>query len=225
VTDTGIGMDKDTLAGLFAKFSQADASMTRRFGGTGLGLAISQELALLMGGEVLVSSQVGAGSTFTLSLPLQRIGEGLEPAAPLAEPRASRPLNLRVLAAEDNPVNQMVLRTLLSQIGIEPVVVENGALAVEAVTAQSWDLILMDVQMPIMDGMTATRTIRALEAHGGMRRTPIYALTANAMAHQGPIYVEAGMDGCLAKPIETTRLFEVLAAAMDLADRRSIRSA
>jgi len=124
---------------------------------------------------------------------------------------------LRVLAAEDNEVNQLVLKTLLAQIGIEPVVVENGQQAVEAWEAEPWDLILMDVQMPVMDGPTATRAIRAGEAARGLARTPIIALTANAMSHQLAEYTAAGMDGLVAKPIEVSKLWSALELAIQLA--------
>ena len=119
---------------------------------------------------------------------------------------------MRVLAAEDNSVNQLVLKTLLHQIGIEPTIVENGARAVEAYQREPWDLILMDVQMPVMDGPTAVRAIRALEQKSGRSRTPIVALTANTMSHHIAEYAAAGMDGHLAKPIETAKLFAVLSS-------------
>ncbi|MEO6339868.1 MAG: ATP-binding protein, partial [Caulobacteraceae bacterium] len=175
VSDTGVGIPADRLQTLFAKFSQVDASTTRRFGGTGLGLAICRELAELMGGGVAVSSATGIGSDFTLTLPLQRVGDS-ELADPLSGEPAHVPANaapsaLRVLAAEDNAVNQLVLKTLLAQIGVEPVVVTNGREAVDAWEAGQWDLILMDVQMPEMDGLTATGLIRQREAELSRPRT------------------------------------------------------
>jgi len=123
-----------------------------------------------------------------------------------------------VLAAEDNPVNQLVLRTLLMQAGLEVTIVDNGALAVEAWANGSWDIILMDAQMPVMDGPTAVRAIRAREAESGRRRTPILALTANAMSHHIADYAAAGMDGHVAKPIEAALLFEALETALDAAE-------
>ncbi|MCR5876457.1 response regulator [Phenylobacterium sp. J426] len=117
-----------------------------------------------------------------------------------------------MLAAEDNPVNQLVLRTLLHQFGLECQVVDDGQAALDAWRAEDWDVILMDVQMPVMDGPTATRAIREAEAESGRPRTRIVALTANAMAHQVQAYLEAGMDGCLAKPIDARHLYEALAA-------------
>ena len=120
---------------------------------------------------------------------------------------------LRVLAAEDNAVNQLVLKTLLHQMGVDPVVVDNGQLAVEAWETGDWDVILMDIQMPVMDGLTATAHIRRQELVSGRARTPIVALTANAMSHQVEQYIAAGMDGHVAKPIQASDLFEALTRA------------
>jgi PAS domain S-box-containing protein len=216
VRDTGIGVAPERLAKLFDKFEQADASTTRRYGGTGLGLSICRELAELMGGRVSAVSKPGKGSTFTLALPLERVGDAGE-LAPMEMPAAegmTGGFTLRVLAAEDNPVNQLVLRTLLHQAGIEPVIVSDGAQALEAWRSHDWDVILMDVQMPIMDGPTATGLIRVEEAKAKRRRTPIIALTANAMAHQVAEYRAAGMDDFVAKPIEIGRLFQALEAVL-----------
>ncbi len=229
VADTGIGMSQHTIERLFTNFGQADASTTRRFGGSGLGLAISRQLAQLMGGAIEAASTLGRGSTFTVTLPLRRVEiSPVGRAAPTQEPVASR-LDIQVLAAEDNAVNQLVLRTLLSQLGVDPVVVENGALAVEAWENGAFDLVLMDVQMPVMDGPTAARTIREREAVTGRARTPIIALTANVMSHQVADYRSAGMDGHVAKPIEAGKLFAALEAALNaaptqLSSRRSRRS-
>jgi len=220
VADTGMGIPPEALAKLFGKFAQVDASTTRRFGGTGLGLAICQQLSRLMGGVIEVDSELGRGSTFTVILPMPRVGEE-KPATPLpspdVQPSDSSP-GLRVLAAEDNTVNQLVLKTLLHQIGVEPVVVGDGAEALEAWEAGHWDAILMDVQMPVMDGPTATRRIREREQQTGRRRTPIIALTANAMSHHVAEYLAAGMDDHVAKPIEAGRLFQALQAAIDAPD-------
>jgi PAS domain S-box-containing protein len=214
VRDTGIGIPADRLSRLFNKFEQADVSTTRKFGGTGLGLAISRELATLMGGGIAVQSRVGEGSAFTLTVPLARIGDEAEAAPPCPAPALPPEGALRVLAAEDNSVNQTVLRTLLQQVGVEPVIVDDGAAAVAAWRAQEWDVILMDVQMPVLDGPDATRAIRAAEAATGRRRTPIVALTANAMSHQVAEYAAAGMDGLIAKPIRVGELFAALEAAL-----------
>ncbi len=219
VSDTGIGIPAERLANLFQKFEQADASTTRRYGGTGLGLAICRELAGLMGGGIEARSTPGEGATFVVTLPLRHVGQSVPlpapPPAPSADAEGQGGFSLRVLAAEDNTVNQLVLRTLLTQIGIDPVIVDNGALAVEAWAREPWDVILMDVQMPEMDGPTATGVIRAREAAEGLPRTPIIALTANAMAHQVAEYMAAGMDGFVAKPIEVARLFDALRQAIE----------
>ncbi|MBU1375199.1 MAG: response regulator [Alphaproteobacteria bacterium] len=223
VFDSGIGMTAFQLAGLFRKFAQADASTTRKFGGTGLGLAICRELAEAMGGTVTATSAPGMGSTFTAILPLKKVA-GVAP-KPKKAPRAKvqskvrdseahdRPV--RVLAAEDNVMNQLVLKTLLGQVGIEPEIVADGRAAVEAWEREPWDVILMDVQMPVMDGPTATGLIRMRERSEGRARTPIVALTANAMPHQIAEYLQAGMDAFVAKPIEAQRLYEALQTAVD----------
>lgn len=214
VSDTGIGIPPERLANLFQKFEQADASTTRRYGGTGLGLAICRELAGLMGGRIGADSQLGEGTVFHVALPLAWIGAAVPlPTPPTVDDHPAEGLAcsaLRVLAAEDNTVNQLVLRTLLHQIGVEPVIVENGMQAVQAWERERWDVILMDVQMPHMDGPTATALIRSREESEGRERTPIIALTANAMAHQVAEYAGAGMDGFVPKPIEVGRLFEAL---------------
>jgi PAS domain S-box-containing protein len=221
VFDSGIGMSARQLAGLFRKFEQADASTTRRFGGTGLGLAICRELTELMGGEISATSAPRMGSTFTALLPLKRVSAARptrkkpnpkpKPPIPVAA-MADRPI--RVLAAEDNAMNQLVLKTLLAQVGVEPVIVDDGRAAVEAWEREPWDVILMDVQMPVMDGPTATALIRTRERTEGRARTPIVALTANAMAHQIAEYLQSGMDAFVAKPIEAARLYETLQMAV-----------
>ena len=218
VSDTGIGIAPDRLAALFKKFEQADASTTRRYGGTGLGLAICRELADLMGGTIASHSQLGRGSRFDVDLPLEWVGP--EPAADALDtfargaPTLSTEVRLKVLAAEDNAVNQLVLKTLLNQVGIEPKLVGDGAAALAAWEREAWDVILMDIQMPTMDGPTATAEIRRRERASGRVRTPIIALTANAMAHQVSEYANADMDGFVAKPIEIARLFAALEAVL-----------
>ncbi|HEX7760777.1 MAG TPA: ATP-binding protein [Caulobacteraceae bacterium] len=215
VTDTGIGMCPDQIEGLFDKFVQADSSTTRRFGGTGLGLSICRELCTAMGGRIWSDSDVGRGSRFTVQLPLARVGEDQAAAPAVADvehPPTERPL--RILAAEDNAVNQLVLKTLLAQAGIEPVLVGNGEEAVAAWEQGGWDVILMDAQMPVMDGVTATRQIRRREAESGRAPTPIIALTANAMDHQVEGYLAAGMTGLVTKPIQVAQLFDAIDAAV-----------
>jgi signal transduction histidine kinase/ActR/RegA family two-component response regulator len=215
IKDTGIGMTPGHMAALFRKFEQADASTTRRFGGTGLGLAICRELVTLMAGSIDVESAPGAGASFTVVLPLPRIGDApvttLQASSPVAAALGPPP---RVLAAEDNKANQLVLRALLQHLGVEPRLVENGLDAVAAWEAEPWDVILMDVRMPTMDGLAATRAIRERERTMGRCRTPIIALTADAMSHQVAAYAEAGMDGFVAKPIDVGQLFAALDTAL-----------
>ena len=213
VADTGVGIAPESLCKLFAKFDQLDSSTTRRFGGTGLGLAICRELAQLMDGEINVESDLGLGSRFTLRVPLSWVGEEKAAAAAVATRLEPTEIALRVLAAEDNAINQLVLKTLLHQMGVDPTVVENGQLALDAWEAGDWDVILMDIQMPVMDGLTATAAIRNREADTGRPRTPIVALTANAMAHQVEQYIAGGMDGHVAKPIQAADLFAALTRA------------
>jgi two-component system, sensor histidine kinase len=211
VADTGVGISPEGMARLFTKFEQEDSSTTRRFGGTGLGLAICRELAQLMGGEMSVESEVGQGSRFILRAPLKRIGDERPPADYAPPPPSERQaLGLRVLAAEDNAVNQLVLKTLLHQLGVEPVVVDCGEAAIEAWERQDWDVILMDIQMPDMDGITATARIRQRERETRRARTPIVALTANAMSHHIEQYLAAGMDAHVSKPIQAMTLFDAL---------------
>jgi two-component system, sensor histidine kinase len=214
VSDTGPGIAPANLPRLFAKFDQLDSSTTRRFGGTGLGLAICQELASLLGGDIGVTSVEGQGSCFTLTVPVERLGDEAAGVADAADEEVEA-MALRVLAAEDNAVNQLVLKTLLEQVGVSPHVVADGRAAVEMWEEGEWDVILMDVQMPIMDGLAATAAIRRLEAERGRARTPIIALTANAMSHQIQEYLAAGMDGHVAKPISAAALY---AALSDLGD-------
>jgi CheY-like chemotaxis protein len=169
-----------------------------------------------MGGSIAVSSVEGKGSIFTVTLPLERIAAPEPIVAPDAAsaPEGDAP-PIRILAAEDNAVNQLVLRTLLSQVGLEPVMVENGAEALEAWKRGGWDVILMDVQMPVMDGVTATRQIRAAEAAEDRRKTPIIAVTANAMAHQMADYRAAGMDDVVPKPLDAAKLFQAIERAVE----------
>ncbi len=205
VKDTGIGIAPEHLPFLFQKFSQADNSNTRRFGGTGLGLTISRELARLMRGAIDVESTKGEGSTFTVTLPLARLSLVADGQGGPDGPRA-----LRVLAAEDIPTNQLVLRTILQAFGVELELVENGQLAVEAWRQRAFDVILMDIQMPVMDGLEATRTIRAEEQATGRARTPIIAVTANALPHHAKTYLENGLDASVGKPVEIEKLREAI---------------
>jgi signal transduction histidine kinase/CheY-like chemotaxis protein len=212
VRDTGVGIAPSRVDQIFEKFVQGDSSTTRRFGGTGLGLAICKDLCTAMGGTIAVKSEVDRGSFFVVELPLARCPAPHEATpAPAADGGALKAM--WVLAAEDNAVNQLVLRTLLAQIGVEAVMVESGAAVVSAWEATAFDLILMDIQMPEMDGPSAARAIRAREAATGRPRTPIIALSANAMTDQVESYAAAGMDGFVAKPIDVAALFAAIARA------------
>jgi PAS domain S-box-containing protein len=215
VKDTGIGFDADTKARLFGRFEQADGSITRRYGGSGLGLAISRSLAERMGGDLDGSAEPGEGATFTLTLPLLRSaalsasGSALAPAEPAAPDRPP----LKVLLAEDHPINRRVVQLILEAAGVDLTCVENGAEALEAWEAADFDLVLMDMQMPVMDGLTAIAEIRVREARTGRPRTEIHALTANAMPDHARATEAAGADGHLTKPITADALFGVVASA------------
>ena len=215
VRDTGVGIAPEKLPALFEKFTQADNSATRRFGGTGLGLAICRELTQMMGGSIDVESREAHGSTFTVELPLPR-GEAVDEAAGDAVDNTGE-RNLRLLAAEDNPTNQQVLAAVMESLGIDIDIVADGKQAVEAWKHGGYDLVLMDIQMPVMDGIDAARAIRGLEVEEQRKRTPIVALTANALTHQVEEYMAAGMDGHVAKPIEIAKLYEAISAALTAA--------
>jgi CheY-like chemotaxis protein len=225
VADTGIGMDEHDLRQLFQRFQRSQSNIARQFGGTGLGLEISQSLARLMGGNITVSSRLGAGTTFSLQLQLE-VCEAPEhvaaplptstlplapqlPAAPgadvqpplLANPDGAR---ARVLLVEDNPINRMVAMLLLQRLGCQVADCENGQLALDKVQQQGFDLVLMDINMPVMDGLTATRAIRALP--GEPARLPIVVLTADVMNEAEAQARSAGAQGFLAKPVQFAQL-------------------
>jgi signal transduction histidine kinase/CheY-like chemotaxis protein len=213
VADTGLGIPADKLNLLFRKFTQLDASTTRKFGGTGLGLAICKELASLMGGRVWAESELGVGSTFWAELKIPYVGpaEAATEAGAFDDFRGPHGNSeglaaTRILAAEDNPTNQLVLTTIMEAFGIDLTLVNNGREAVDAWATAEFDLVLMDVQMPVMDGVAATRLIRDGEAQTGRRRTPIIALSANAFSDQVSAYTRAGMDAHVAKPIDMNLL-------------------
>ncbi|MFA4892503.1 ATP-binding protein [Brevundimonas sp.] len=208
VHDTGIGFDEATGARLFQPFEQSDSSITRRFGGTGLGLSICRNLVELMGGTIEARSVAGRGSTFTFEVTLApAMLESVEDVAP--PEWSGQPL--RVLLAEDHPVNRRVVELILEPMGIEVRSVENGHLAVAEAAAGSFDLILMDMQMPVMDGLEAVRRIRGREGEAGLPPVPICMLTANALPHFQAMAFEAGSDGFLTKPISAVALIQKIA--------------
>jgi CheY-like chemotaxis protein len=207
VVDTGPGIAPEKRNEVFARFSQLDRSYARRFGGTGLGLAISRRLAELMGGTVDFFSEPGVETTFWCETPLRVVKPE---AASLNTATTSQMRQLKVLVVEDNTTNQLVMRRLLENMGHQVAVVANGAEAVESVMAGSYDLVLMDVSMPVMDGIEATRRIRALGAPENA--IPIIAVTANAMQGDIDACLQAGMNHFLSKPIVRSKLEAALAA-------------
>jgi PAS domain S-box-containing protein len=200
IEDTGVGIPQQAQGRLFERFQQADDSTTRQFGGTGLGLAITRHLVRLMGGEVEFTSAEGSGSTFwfDIAAPEAAMPEHLEPAD------KDGLHGLHILVVEDNPANRLIARKILENLGAQVEVAEDGAAGVEAARASAPNLILMDVQMPGMDGLEATRRIRALP--GAVGDTPIIALTANVLEHQRKAYEDCGMDGVVGKPISPAAL-------------------
>ena len=214
VTDSGVGMTPEQLSRLFQKFEQADASTTRKFGGTGLGLAITRQLILAMGGTVDVESVYGEGSTFRVSIPMPRVEGAAEAedsnADLLADEDDEDFAPLRILVAEDHPVNQLVISTLIGRLGGDLTVVGDGEEAVAAFAMGPWDLVMLDIQMPKLDGYEAVAEIRKYEVQQGLSPTPIVALTANMMTHQVAGYRDAGFDDQIGKPIELRALAELM---------------
>ena len=209
VEDTGVGFDSDHAARLFDRFNQADATITRRFGGTGLGLSICRSLVEMMDGRIAATSAPGAGSRFEVDIPLSRAAslvdyDARERTTTLTGGGLDRPL--RVLLAEDHPTNQRVVQLILGAHAAEVVIAEDGAQAVAAFAESRFDVVLMDMQMPGMDGLTATREIRQLEAERGSTPTPIVMLSANAMAEHQVQSREAGADIHVPKPITAATL-------------------
>ena len=213
VSDSGIGFDAETGQRLFRRFEQADASIRRRFGGTGLGLAISRSLIELMGGRIVVQSRPGQGSIFSVYMPLERledvaIDDGQDEAQHFDIAGA------RVLVAEDHPTNQKVVELILESVGVTPVIVENGQLAIDLLKKERFDVVLMDMQMPELDGLTATSLLRQFERETGLPRTPVIMLTANALDEHMRASHEAGADLHLSKPIHAQALIESIMNAI-----------
>ena len=211
VEDTGVGFDAAAKARLFARFEQADGTITRRFGGTGLGLAISRQLAEMMGGQLDCESEPGGGSAFFLTVPL-KTAEAPAPAPKPKDAEAPAEQALRILLADDHPTNRKVVELILAPLGVELAIAENGEQAVDLYRAQAFDVVLMDMQMPVMDGLTATRRIRAFETEQRADRTPVIMLTANALPEHVRAAHDAGADEHLAKPFSAPELIGLLAA-------------
>ncbi len=209
IADTGIGMSEETVSSLFNPFYQADESITRRFGGTGLGLSISHHLAKLMGGDIRVESKIGEGSRFEVTLnvrpdrqaPVQRVN---------TPSGTSDLIDIRLLLVEDNPVNQKVASVMLGKMGCQISIASNGQEAIDLLRDKHFQLILMDCQMPVMDGFEATRRIRNGLAGSANARLPIIAMTANAMEEDRRECLAAGMNDFISKPITLARLQEIL---------------
>lgn len=211
VLDTGPGIPETARDRLFGMFSQADASTARRFGGTGLGLAISKRLTEMLGGSIGFDSNGSRGTVFWVRIPLERLAPE-DASLPDRKPEPSSPSSsLRILVAEDNPVNQKVAVGQLRKLGHRTEIAWNGADAVEQLVRQEFDLVFMDVQMPEVDGLEATRRIRAMERENGRRRATVIAMTANVMAGDRQACVEAGMDDFLAKPVSRQDLANMIA--------------
>ena len=222
VTDTGVGFDEEQKARIFGRFQQADGSITRRFGGTGLGLAISRELVELMGGWLECDSTPGQGSRFWFEIPLPPVETAVEAVEAVQPVGDVREQPLRVLLADDHPANRKVVEIMLGATAMELVAVEDGAQALEVFEREAFDLVLMDMQMPVMDGLTATAAIRAFEAKTGRERTPILMLTANAMAEHVEAGRAAGADGHLTKPLTLAALFDGIAEGMARRQRAEV---
>ena len=217
--DTGLGISSSAQGQIFGRFTQVDSSLARQFGGTGLGLAIAKQLCELMGGEIGVESELGVGSTFWFTVPLAIFSEtstesasGTRIASSVTNETTTR--GSRILLAEDNPVNQRVAAAILTRAGHTVDTVANGIEAINAVKSRHYDVILMDVQMPEMDGVAATKAIRAFA--GEKRNIPIIAITANAMAGDREEYLEAGMNDYLPKPFKPNELLTAIDRRMKM---------
>nr|HRJ73431.1 ATP-binding protein [Terrimicrobiaceae bacterium] len=202
VVDSGPGVSPDMIDRLFKPFSQVDSTITRRFGGTGLGLSICKRLVETMGGEIGVNTAPGKGSDFYFSLPLRVPEFPAKQVLPARQLLSGLPDSLRILVVDDDPINRKLICRMIEKIGAKPVLAESGSQAVRAFKEGEFDLILMDMQMPGMDGLETTRRIRAIENEAGLgQRTPISALTANSADRDRELCFEAGMDDFLCKPV------------------------
>jgi len=210
ISDTGIGIPDEQVGYVFQRFTQSDASFTRKYEGAGLGLAIVKRLVALMDGTILVDSEAGRGTTIHLQLTLGMPARA-ESATHAAQQPGSKLVGLRILLAEDEAVSRLAMRTILARMGHEVLAVANGLEAVQAYGAQPFDCVFMDIQMPEMDGVEATRRIRALQTRSAKARVPVVALTAYAMPGDRERFMEAGMDGYVGKPVQEPELAEVLA--------------
>ncbi len=225
VRDTGIGMNEETCARLFNEFTQAEESAARRFGGTGLGLAITQKLARLMGGDVTVESELGVGSVFEMRFPADIVEVSAAP-APRARPALPATAGLggkRMLVVDDNAINRKVVGIFLKHMEVEIAEAENGVAALEALRTQAFDLVLLDMHMPVMDGEETIRHIRASEAD--FRHVPVIALTADVMRGDGSRYRAMGMDGFATKPISHDELLAEIYQVLDRTAERGTGSA
>jgi CheY-like chemotaxis protein len=211
IADSGIGMSPQQVARVFEKFVQADASITRRYGGTGLGLAITRQLTELMGGDIAVESREGGGSRFTLRLPFRRVEPAALPDRRSLEPAQPYAHRGRVLLVEDYEGNLIVATALLEELGYEVTVAHNGREALERCEGAHFDLVLMDVQMPEMDGYEATRLMRERQAAGHLPAVPIIGVTANALVGDRQKCLDAGMDDYISKPFTAEQLAVVVA--------------
>jgi CheY-like chemotaxis protein len=210
VRDTGIGIDEKDIAALFKPFSQLDSATNRKYGGTGLGLAITKHLVEIMGGKIQVVSEKGKGSTFSFTVGVQPLGVLEKSPAAVQRPWTPDHFNgIEILAAEDNVINQKILNKILAKLGVKVDIAENGIETLGALRQKTYDLILMDIQMPEMDGFEATKCI--LDQYPPEQRPRIIACTANATDHERERCFAAGMDDFLVKPLKVERVAEVLA--------------
>jgi len=213
VQDTGLGIPEDQQAQIFNAFAQVDGSLTRGIEGSGLGLTISSRLVRLMHGRIWVDSEVGHGSNFQFTARFKNVDQAIEPGSTDGNPSKQQDFEVTsgatILLVEDNSTNQLVARSLLEKRGYEVTVVDNGQLALDIMTDRSFDIVLMDIQMPVMDGLTATRKIRQQEATG-TQRTPIIAMTANARTEDAQSAMDAGMDDFISKPFNVATLVSMV---------------